>query len=79
MEAVEWTLRLLSPDDKVLAWHKAKGRHTSELHNGRATRALRIRYAVRSNPEKRTAANSYVSCIQQLVNVIQSPKHSVET
>jgi hypothetical protein len=79
MEAVDWTLRLLSPDEEVLAWHAAEGRDTKELHDGRPTRTLRIRYAVRLHPEKRKATELYVKSVQEMVTVIQSPKHSIET
>jgi hypothetical protein len=44
MEAVDWTLRLLAPDDDVLAWHASENRPDSELHMGKPTRPLRLRY-----------------------------------
>ncbi len=79
MEVIDWTLRLLAPDDDVLAWHAAEKRPTNDLHNGKPTRSLRVRYAVRNHPEKRRAVGLYVKSIGELVSVIQSPKHSVET
>lgn len=79
MEAVDWTLRLLAPDDDVLAWHASENRPDSELHMGKPTRPLRLRYAVRDRPEKLPALTLYVRTIQELVSVIQAPKHSVET
>lgn len=79
MEALDWTLRLLSPDDHVLAWHADEGRPEKELHNGKPTRTLRARYAVRLQPEKQRAAELYIKSVQEFVTVIQSSKHSVET
>jgi Predicted pPIWI-associating nuclease len=79
MEVVDWTLRLLAPDNEVLEWHTAQARSETELHQGKPTRTVRIRYVARDHPEKLRAVELYVKSIQELVKVIQSPKHAVET
>jgi len=78
MELLDWTLRCLSPDGETLAWHAENNRSPSELHDGRPTRALRMAYAVREQPEKRAAAELYRKTIQELAGVIQGSKHSTE-
>lgn len=79
MEAIDWTLRTLAPDDEVLAWHAAENLSTAELHQGKPTRPLRIRYAVRLSSEKRRALTLYLRTIEELIPVIQSPKHAIDT
>jgi hypothetical protein len=79
MEVIDWTLRMLAPDKDVLAWHAAENRPDVELHNGDPTRPLRLCYAVRSNPDKLRALKLYLKTFQELVSVIQSPKHAIET
>lgn len=78
MELVDWALRLTAPDAAVLDWHAAEGRPSSELHNRSPTRTLRLRYAVRDQPGKKSALELYLKTVQQLTGVIQQPKHAVE-
>jgi len=77
MEAIDWTLRLSAPDDGALAWHAVENRSSKELNNGRPTRALRLRYVVRDHPEKNSTVNLYLKAIQELVGIIQGPKHEL--
>jgi hypothetical protein len=75
MELVDWTLRQVSPDDQVLAWHKAGGRPQSELHEGRPKRTLRVRFAVRDKPDKEPSLFLFVRATSGLVDALQGPKH----
>jgi Predicted pPIWI-associating nuclease len=77
MELIDWTLRLLAPEADVLAWYSSEHRPDTELHEGTPTRALRLRYVVRNHPEKNSALNLYLKAVQELVGVIQSPKHAL--
>jgi hypothetical protein len=76
-ELVDWTLRLLAPDADVLAWHAAEHRPAKELHEGRPTRTLRLRYAVRNQPEKNSTLDLYLRSVQGLGETIQGVKHSL--
>ncbi|HVC14239.1 MAG TPA: hypothetical protein VND62_05200 [Acidimicrobiales bacterium] len=78
MEAVDWTLRQLAPDGDVLAWHTESRRPGSELSEGRPTRTLRIRFAVRDRPEKREAIELYLRSAEGLVKALQGIKHGLE-
>lgn len=75
MELVDWTLRFLAPDADVLAWHTAERRPAKELHESRPTRQLRVRFAVRNQPEKNSTIDLYLKAIQGLVDAIQGAKH----
>jgi hypothetical protein len=77
METIDWTLRLLAPDAETLAWHAAEKRAGSELHDGRPTRTLRVRFAVRNQPEKNSGLDLYLKATGELVGVIQNPKHAL--
>jgi Predicted pPIWI-associating nuclease len=79
IEVIDWTLRTVAPDGAVLTWHAAEQRPEGELHNGKPTRPLRVRYAVRSHPEKAGAIELYARTTSSLVSVIQDPKHAIET
>lgn len=74
---MDWTLRLLAPDADVLAWHAAERRPAKELHGGRPTRTLRLRYAVRDQPEKNSTLDLYLRSVQGLGETIQGVKHGL--
>ena len=38
-----------------------------------------MRYIVRNQPEKNSAVDLYVKAIEELVGVIQTPKHALQT
>lgn len=78
MELVDWTLRFLAPNDAVLSWHAAESRPAKELHEGRPTRLLRVRYAVRQYPEKNSSLNLYLKAVQELTGTIQGAKHGLD-
>lgn len=77
MEVVDWTLRILAPDNLVVAWHISDRRPAQELHDGRPTRSLRVRYAVRQHPEKSSALVLYLKTAQELAGTLQGTKHSL--
>jgi hypothetical protein len=81
MEAVDWTLRLKAPEDAVLAWYEDQEPKPSEGLDAkqRPTRALKLRYIVRENPNKGTALNMYRRAIGDLVGALQDPKHGSRT
>jgi hypothetical protein len=78
MELIDWTLRLRAPNELVIAWHAKDKRPTDELYDGKPTRSLRIRYAVRHQPEKRSSLNMYVKTVQELTALIQGTKHTID-
>ena len=78
MELIDWTLRELAPNDAVLAWHSTEGRPAKELHEGKPTRPLRVRYAVRQYPEKNSSLNLYLKAVAELTDTIQGAKHGLD-
>lgn len=78
MELVDWTLRLLAPDNEVLAWHAADNRPAKELHDGRPTRPARVSFVVRNSPEKNSSLSLYLKAVQELAKLIQDSKHPIE-
>ena len=76
-EVLDWTLRSLAPNEPVLEWHQAEGRSTNELHNGKPTRNLRLRYIVRNHPEKQSSLDLYLKSANELIKAIQKPKHEL--
>jgi predicted pPIWI-associating nuclease len=80
MEAVDWTLRTLAPEEDVMVWRRANDPKEGDLDkNGRPTRVMKLRYIVRDKPEKLPAMNLYRRAIGDLVEAIQSPKHGLRT
>ncbi|MEY2470775.1 MAG: hypothetical protein QOK28_104 [Actinomycetota bacterium] len=78
IETVDWTLRTLAPDPEVLRWHASEARPAKELHEGKPTRALRLRFAVRDQPDKSKALDLYLKALTALVSAVQSPKHAID-
>jgi len=74
VELITWTLRRAATDQEVLAWHAETGRSADELHAGKPTRALRIRFIVRGRPDA-AAAEMYVRAMTDLLTLLQGHKH----
>lgn len=74
VELIDWTLRSAAPDTEVLSWHLEGGRPTAELHEGRPTRPLRVRFIARNRPDA-VAAEMYAKGISGLVELLQGHKH----
>jgi hypothetical protein len=81
MEALDWTLRLLAPEDDVLAWYAAQVPKPPNAldEKRRPTRSLKLRFTVRDNPEKAFAIDLYQRAIKGLVGSLQDPKHGIGT
>ncbi|HWL36828.1 MAG TPA: hypothetical protein VNQ77_11595 [Frankiaceae bacterium] len=84
VEALDRTLRALAgDDDAVLAWHTTNKRPASELYQGKPTRALRVRYALRERPgEVRLTQAQVESCVTlatAMIGPLQQGKHSAGT
>jgi hypothetical protein len=76
MELVDWTLRLAAPDEDVLAWVRQEGKD-DELHEGKPTRVVRLKYLVRKRPGEANIARLYQRALSDLATEVQSVKHSV--
>ncbi len=76
MELVDWTLRLAAPNDDVLTWVHQEGK-ADELHDGKPTRVLRLKYLVRFRPGEADVARLYQRALSDLAKAAQSVKHSV--
>lgn len=61
IELIDWFLRAAAPEDEVLKWHGSGGCAEKELHEGRPTRGLRIRFALRDRQPDGPLADAYVS------------------
>jgi len=61
-------------DQEVMAWHAENDRPANELHDGKPTRALRIRFIVRGRPDA-AAAEMYVRGMSDLLKLLQGHKH----
>jgi hypothetical protein len=81
MEAVDWTLRLLAPEDQVLAWYAGQDPKPEDALDAkqRPTRTLKFRYIVRDRPDKGFAIDLYRRSIGGLVGALQDPKHGSDT
>lgn len=78
VEVIDWTLRLLGPDEAVLHWHAAEGLPEQNLVvSGRPTRALRIRYVVRDRPHDARVVDLYVKALTMIVDLLQGGKHQL--
>lgn len=78
MECVDWTLRTVSPDGDVLPWHQQCGLPADLLHKGKPTRSLRLRFAIRNQPEKEFALPLFLKTVAELVSAIEGRKHRLE-
>jgi Predicted pPIWI-associating nuclease len=80
MEAIDRTLRAIAPDEQVLGWHTDTGRSIGELHEGRPTRPLRVRYALegRKGEVKLGLAqvDAAVALVKALPGPLQAAKHT---
>jgi hypothetical protein len=76
MELVDWALRLAAPDDAVLGWVHRENK-ASELHAGRPTRVLRLKFLARDRSGEAHIARLYQRALSDLVSAVQSTKHSV--
>ncbi len=65
-----------APTEEVLAWHLATSRSSSELHNGRPTRALRMRYLLRDRDPDGVTATTFIRHGLDVLNLLQGMKHS---
>jgi hypothetical protein len=81
MEAVDWTLRTLAPEDETLAWYAGINPKPSDAldDRGRPTRSLKLRFIVRDDPGKAFAIDLYLRAIKGLVGSLQDPKHGNRT
>jgi hypothetical protein len=75
METLDGALRNAAPDAEVIPWCHEAG-HLAELHEGRPTRALRVKYLLRGRPGETKAARMHLRALSDLVQVIQDLKHS---
>ena len=55
-------------------WYRDTSR-TDDLHGGKPTRALRIKYLLRDRPGEANAARLHLRALNDLVQVIQGLKH----
>jgi len=76
IELIDWFLRDVAPDDQVLDWHRDSGRSARELHKGRPTRQLRVRFALRDRHPDGRLANAYVSTLTSIAEELQGIKHA---
>lgn len=76
IELIDWFLRGVAPDNEVLEWHRDSGRSDRELHEGRPTRQLRIRFALRDRQPDGRLANAYVATLTSIAEELQGIKHS---
>lgn len=58
LELVDWALRLAAADEVVLVWMNQEGQ-AGELHEGKPTRTLRLKYLVRHRPGERRSHGSH--------------------
>jgi Predicted pPIWI-associating nuclease len=76
IELIDWFLRSAAPDHDVLEWHRSEGRADKELHGGRPTRGLRIRFMLRDRQPDGPLAEAYVSTLLVIAKELQTIKHS---
>lgn len=74
VELLDRTLHLAAPDGPVLAWHSDEDRPGNELHHGRPTRSLRVRFVLRARPDA-AAAEMYAKGLAELMKLLQGHKH----
>ena len=76
VEFVDWCLRTVAPDEIALNWHSETGRSSDELHQGRPTRALRMRYLLRHRDPDGALATEYVRHCLSALKLLQAARHS---
>ena len=76
VELIDQSLRKAAPDQAVLEWHRAGSRSASELHNGRPTRGVRLRYLVRGREADVEGAEIFIDCLLALTRLLQKKKHA---
>jgi Predicted pPIWI-associating nuclease len=76
IEFVDWCLRTAAPDEAALGWHMQESRLACELHNGRPTRALRMRYMLRARNPDGPVAQTFVDHALATVRNLQEIKHT---
>lgn len=62
-------------DDEVLRWHRTEGRSTNELHDGRPTRVLRLRFVMRNREGDLDAAEAIFKALNGIIAYLQKQKH----
>lgn len=79
VELVDWTLRLMAPEDEVIRWVDTDPKMRRELagNGGRPTRAMKAQYLVRDHPEHRPETAFFVKAVAGLTRALQVPKHSL--
>lgn len=77
VELLDWTLRLMAPDDEVKRWMDADPMRRRELaeNSGRPTRTMRAQLVVRDHPEHRPETALFVKAVAGLNTALQAPKH----
>ncbi|WP_368671139.1 hypothetical protein [Frankia sp. BMG5.23] len=80
VEALDWTLRTIAPDDEVLAWRENVGQYAKEIDpkNGKPHRALRVRYAVRGFGMKSDGVTVIIMMMTRCLDELQGVKHGVD-
>jgi hypothetical protein len=76
IEFIDWFLRSTAPDAEVLEWHGREGRASNELHQGRPTRGLRVRFALRDREPDGRVAEAFVGTLLVIAKELQSMKHA---
>ena len=75
MELIDATLRAAAPDGPVVAWHARERRPADEIHNGRPTRTLRVRFILDGRPEAAAAVDLSRKALGEFVSLLQGGKH----
>lgn len=75
VELIDWSLRLAAPDEAVLDWHVAEHRSPTELHEGRPTRGLKVRFLLRYHGADGVAADTYAKHVAEILKLLQGGKH----
>lgn len=77
VECIDWTLRTLAANDRVLEWHHDEGGAPADLDaDGKPTRALRVRFVARDHPDTRAVAYWADALVKQ-VGLLQKYKHGM--
>ncbi|GIL29149.1 hypothetical protein [Actinocatenispora comari] len=80
VEVLDGTLRALAPHDAVLAWRggwpATTPRKAADLHEGRPTRALRVRYIAEQRGVPASTVDYLASSLRSSMLMLQGVKHA---
>lgn len=77
VELMDWTLRVLAPDDLVLRWREAQGMYLGEIgDNGKPHRSLRIRYVAQARLIPASSVDLIIRSTTGTMKDLQKIKHT---